>query len=108
VSLGQVAVATLLAGCNVDGQSDATAGNVEQRTRRQPRPVLVHVFRLCMWLRFAGMLFLLEPFVLHRRLDAAARPERADPAFGRMDRLGAHSSPRLWIPAVLVTIASAP
>lgn len=37
-----------------------------------------------LWIFFAGMLFVIEPLFLHRRLAAAARPERA---FRKMELL---------------------
>jgi uncharacterized membrane protein len=57
---------------------------------------------VCVWLIFAVMLFLLEPFVLHRQLEAAARTERAGPAFDRMERVH-----RLLLALALITVFGA-
>ena len=60
------------------------------------------VVSVCVWLIFAVMLFLLEPFVLHPRLEAAAKTERAGPAFDRMERLH-----RLLLTLALITVFGA-
>ena len=57
---------------------------------------------VCVWLIFAVMLFLLEPFVLHRRLEAAIGTEQAGPAFARMERLH-----RLLLALALITVFGA-
>lgn len=54
---------------------------------------------VCVWLIFAVMLFLLEPFVLHRRLVAAISTDKAGHVFDRMHRLH-----RLLLALALITI----
>jgi uncharacterized membrane protein len=57
---------------------------------------------VCVWLIFAVMLFLVEPFALHRRLEAAIGTEQAGPAFARMERLH-----RLLLALALITVFGA-
>ena len=42
---------------------------------------------VCLWLIFAVMLFILEPFYFHRRWEASARNDAAGQAFARLQRL---------------------
>jgi uncharacterized membrane protein len=55
-----------------------------------------------LWTGFALMLFVIEPLVLHRRLEAALGSGRSGPLFDRMER--AH---RLALAASLVTVLGA-
>ena len=57
---------------------------------------------VCLWLVFAAMLFLIEPLVLHRRLEDAANTEQAGPAFTRMERLH-----RVLLALALITVVGA-
>ncbi len=57
---------------------------------------------VCVWLIFAAMLFLIEPLVLHRRLQAAAATGEAGPLFARMERLH-----RLLLAMALITVVAA-
>jgi hypothetical protein len=53
---------------------------------------------VCLWLIFALMLFVIEPFVLHRRLAKALE----DPDSGRMERLH-----RILLALSLITVFGA-
>jgi len=57
---------------------------------------------VCLWLIFAAMLFLIEPLVLHHRLEVAATTEQAAPTFARMERLH-----RVLLALALITVVSA-
>ncbi len=54
---------------------------------------------VCLWLLFALMLFVIEPFVLHRRMAKAADPSRV---FARMEWMH-----RILLTLALVTVAGA-
>lgn len=67
----------------------------------EPRFWWMHAM-VCVWLIFAAMLFLIEPLVLHRRLEAAAATDQTGLTFARIERLH-----RLLLALALITVTGA-